>query len=1033
MRRSLTTVFTFLLVLAFTIDTATAQYFGRNKVQYEEFDFQKFQTENFEIYYYPEMEVTIQDVARMAERWYQRHSRTFLREFDERKPLIFYANDTDFQQTNVIQGQIGQGVGGVTEALKERVVMPLTGIYSETDHVLGHELVHSFQFDIALRGDSPGFSMQRLPLWLVEGMAEYLTLGREHPHTAMWLRDAALRDDLPTVEDMTRDQFTYFPYRYGQAYMAYIGGEYGDQAVTNLYKLSGRVGVDSAFVYSLGVTADSLSQAWKESVRENYLPETEGRDAPDEVGQAAVGEPGAEDQLHVAPSMSPDGRYVAHISRNDPFTINLYISDAETGETVEELTGMSSNPHFDDIRFIESAGSWSPDGERFAFITFTQGTNEINIMDVTSGDIVERKKVDEVGAINNLAWAPDGESIAFAGIEGGLSNLYVINLETREARQLTNDRYAVVQPAWSPDSETIAFTTDRGPGGTDFETLEFGDKRLGLIDVETREIETLRPFLNGKQHNPQFSPDGRSLYFISDHDGFRDVYRYQPETGETYRVTNLKTGVSGITGLSPALSVASQSGDLAFSVFANNGYSIVSLPADEAQGDLVTPMGLTEGERMAAAGLLPPTYSPNEGVVGSYLSDAVTGLPEDIDFDPEEYSGGLQLDRIAPPRVGASVGGPFGSQVSGGVGFFFSDMLGNRNLNIVVQANGTFRDIGGQVSYMDRGSRLNYGGSFSHIPIAFAGVQRGLVNGQPVIQQVIQRIYNTRLTGLTTYPLSETRRFELTGGAVRFALEQRVRTVTRAGVREETLDTPDAAYLATGGAAYVGDFSRFGFTSPTQGGRYRFEVQPLIGNDSFVTARIDYRRYFYSNPLTFAIRGLHVGNYGAGAPQESGDDLTSLFNFGTEFLGAPYQQGFIRGYSFNSVLSEDRSQQASTAEMIDRLRGSRIAMASAEVRIPLFGVEQFGLFTFPYLPTELSLFTDVGVAWSGESINLSDPLNSEFNTRVGNQVTSAQPLVSAGVSARFNVLGALVLETFYAYPFQRDVGWDLGLVFRPGW
>ena len=127
-----------------------AQYFGRNKVQYDQFEFKVFETEHFEIYFYDETEETIRDVAAMAERWYQRHTRTFLREFHEKKPLIFYANDADFHQTNAIGGSLGEGTGGVTESLKERVVMPLTGIYKETDHVLGHELVHSFQYDIGL-------------------------------------------------------------------------------------------------------------------------------------------------------------------------------------------------------------------------------------------------------------------------------------------------------------------------------------------------------------------------------------------------------------------------------------------------------------------------------------------------------------------------------------------------------------------------------------------------------------------------------------------------------------------------------------------------------------------------------------------------------------------------------------------------------------------------------------------------------------------------------------------------------------------
>ena len=182
----------FVGALAFPL-ISSAQYFGRNKVQYDDFEFETFKTDHFEFFLYEEEQEAVGDAARMAERWYQRHSRTFLREFHERKPIIFYANDADFHQTNAIGGTLGEGTGGVTESLKERVIMPLTGSYKETDHVLGHELVHSFQYDIALsRTDSIRFAFHLVPLWLVEGMAEYFSVGRLDAHTAMWMRDAAL-------------------------------------------------------------------------------------------------------------------------------------------------------------------------------------------------------------------------------------------------------------------------------------------------------------------------------------------------------------------------------------------------------------------------------------------------------------------------------------------------------------------------------------------------------------------------------------------------------------------------------------------------------------------------------------------------------------------------------------------------------------------------------------------------------------------------------------------------------------------------
>ncbi|MEX1055291.1 MAG: peptidase S9, partial [Rhodothermales bacterium] len=466
----------FLTTFVFSMPAA-AQYFGRNKVQYDEFDFQVFRTEHFKIFYYPEEEEAVKDAGRMAERWYARHSRTFLREFTERKPVIFYANDADFHQTNVIGGFIGEGTGGVTEGLKQRVVMPLTGSYADTDHVLGHELVHSFQYDIAFsERDTIRFNLGLLPLWLVEGMAEYLSVGRLDTHTAMWLRDAVLRDDLPTMDQLTRD-VRYFPYRYGQAYMAYIGGKYGDAALANLFKLAGRSGVDSALVYTVGLKPDSLSSEWKSVVRQTYAPMMEGKVHPDSSGRRVLARDIDAGEMNIAPSVSPDGKYVAFLSEIELFEINLFIADAETGKVIKSLKSPAADPHMDALRFINSAGSWSPDGKKLAFVSFAEGDNQISIMDVDDRNVERNIAVAGVNAMTNLAWSPDGESIAFSGLNGGISDLYILNLQTNAVRQLMGDRYADLQPAWSPDGTQIAFTTDRGPGGTDFRTLDYANLR----------------------------------------------------------------------------------------------------------------------------------------------------------------------------------------------------------------------------------------------------------------------------------------------------------------------------------------------------------------------------------------------------------------------------------------------------------------------------------------------------------------------------------------------------------------------------
>src|SRR6266571_7114163 len=100
-----------------------------------------------------------------------------------------------------------EGLQGSTDFFKHRMVLPFTGSYAEFEHVIGHEMVHQFQFDVISRGRI-GAGVQtlvnaNLPLWFMEGMAEYLSIGPIDPLTSMTLRDASLEGHLPTIEELT--------------------------------------------------------------------------------------------------------------------------------------------------------------------------------------------------------------------------------------------------------------------------------------------------------------------------------------------------------------------------------------------------------------------------------------------------------------------------------------------------------------------------------------------------------------------------------------------------------------------------------------------------------------------------------------------------------------------------------------------------------------------------------------------------------------------------------------------------------------
>ncbi len=148
------------LVVTVATSPASAQYFGRNKVQYKDLDFEVLKTEHFDIYYYPSAKEGVDLAARMAERWLARLEKVLEHELRGRQPLVLYASHPDFEQTNVIQGELSEGTGGVTESLRRRIILPMSGPLADTDHVIGHELVHAFQFDITTR---PGGAIRARP------------------------------------------------------------------------------------------------------------------------------------------------------------------------------------------------------------------------------------------------------------------------------------------------------------------------------------------------------------------------------------------------------------------------------------------------------------------------------------------------------------------------------------------------------------------------------------------------------------------------------------------------------------------------------------------------------------------------------------------------------------------------------------------------------------------------------------------------------------------------------------------------------
>ncbi|MEO8089238.1 MAG: BamA/TamA family outer membrane protein [Gemmatimonadales bacterium] len=1009
------------LALAALAPPLHAQYFGRNKVQYDNFDFKVLKTQHFDVYFYPPEEAAAGQAGRMAERWYARYSSLLDHELSGRQPLILYASAPQFQQTNAVGGGIGEGTGGVTEALRRRIVLPTGGTLSDLDHVIGHELVHAFQYDITGNGRPNNLgalpAATQLPLWFIEGMAEYLSIGPTAGQTAMWMRGAladTAKDTLPSFSQL--DNPRYFPYRYGHAFLAWVAGHWGDQVIGQLLRGAGRRrDVAQALTRVLNTNPDTLVAHWHAETHATYDPLRATTEPPETFGPALIAGRGDEGRYNVSPALSPDGNLVMFLSDRGLFSIDLFLADAHTGKVKRQITKTALDPHYQSLQFIQSAGSWSPDGARFAFAGISKGRPVLSLYNVGREKIERDIGFPRVEEIFNPSWSPDGKRIAFAGLIGGLSDLFVYDLESHKLSRLTDDPFADLQPVWAPDGRTLAFATDRFT--TDLRLLKIGHYAIGLIDVASGQITRLPGFEGARHINPQWSPDGASLFFVADPDGISNVYREDLTGGQIAQVTDLFTGVSGITETSPALSVAQRSGRLVYSVFRANGYELYAIDSPEVlAGRRYTP------DATGRADLLAPVERRNPLLV-QLQKNIELGLPPDTAFPVQPYRSSLGLTYIGRPSLIAG-SNQFGTFVGGGAALYFSDILGNHNLVTALQVNGGLKDVTAQLGYQNLSHRLNWGATVQQVPYLTGGFAEGVadVNGEPTLieQQLLIRQTNRDIAGIVSYPFSEVQRVELQAGYSNISFDRELRTqgfslTTGQQVVDEkvNLPAPRALGLGIGSAALVYDNSFFGATSPILGQRYRLEISPTIGALNYMGVLGDFRRYFMPvRPFTFATRLVHYGRYA-----RDGEDprLQPLF------LG---QAGLVRGYSYGSFGASECNPppgNPNACPVFDQLLGSRVVVGNAELRFPLLGALGIGSGYYGAFPIEFAVFGDAGLAWD----SAHKPSVFGSGTR--------DPVFSAGAGLRINLLGFAVAEVDLVRPFDRPgKGWVWQFELQPG-
>lgn len=789
-----------ILVLVFTLNlSAQFYYFGRNKVQYTEFEWKVLRTEHFDIYYYTEMKELAQRGAFLAEESYKVLEEKFNHNVGNRIPLIFYSSHLHFEQTNTTPGFIPEGVGGFFEFLKGRVVIPFDGTMERFAHVIRHELVHVFMHSKLNRVllDHRQSQDRSVPLWFTEGLAECWSTQWD-TQAEMVMRDAVLNNYVVPLNDMDRIYGSFLMYKEGENLLRFIEERYGQEKTLLLMENFWKASTFSEVMkLTIGKNYKEFDEDWLYYLKKRYYPVMRHEDLPSGV---------AKNIIDVGFNSKPvfykhNGKRQVYFIGNHIGYTNIYRADldVEKPEPKVVIEGEKTD-EFEAFHLFQSKLDISKDG-LLAFVTKSGETDALHVYNINEDKLQETFRFKNLVVLSSPSWSPDGKKIVFASIDkSGNNDLYILELGNRSLTRLTNDFYDDRDPAWSPDGKVIAFSSDRTPYG------KSGKHNLFLYHLADASIEYLT-IGNENYNSSSWSPDGKKILFTSDIDGAQNVWVMDVQQDTS--LPDIRRAMKKLTSFSTAAFDPSwgEGNELIFTAFENFSFQIKNIKDVQA---------LADSSKVSHAFQYDSIREP-------WVASKVESPSVLADF---RYTGDYKLD-FAQSQI--STDPIFGT--AGGAALAMSDVLGNDQYYFLIyntaQTRSEFLEsFNVAISRISLGKRANYAYGIFH----FAGNRYDLTDPD--------LFYYERAFGgyfVLSYPLSKFRRIE--SGV----------TVSNSDKDIFDANLPRKALLVSNSFSYVSDNSLWGPSGPLDGTRVKLELaytsDVVHSNVSYYTVIADYRNY----------------------------------------------------------------------------------------------------------------------------------------------------------------------------------------------
>src|SRR5215204_608936 len=737
--------------------TPYVPYFGKNRIRYDDFKWKIYTTEHFELYYYPDIEQHIERVASYSESAYQQVSADLKHDLAFKVPMILYKTASEFQQQNIEPGELPEGVLAFAEPYRDRMVLPIDEPSDALYRLITHELTHIFEFDII-----PRTLLRRgLPLWVDEGLSDYET-SYWNPFDLMSVRDAAIADIVPPMSDFQGAQFAdgRLPYNLGHAAFEFIESKWGKEGLRQfLFALRKSVigGGDSAYEEAFKLKPDEFDEQFDKYLKDRFKPFRD-KERPQDYGRDLSPKRGKTNYVSVVsiePSPSGDLIAVAAGNRKDQ-ELDIILLSTKDSKVISNLTG-GFNTGFG-FEYISTPGgfrgnavpwmSWSPVGDRIAYFARKEKQKEVVLQNVLTRKIEKRFQIKSVDMAESPDISPDGKTLAFAGLRNAVADIFTMDLDSGEIKNLTADSFGDYGPSWAPDGKSIVYIARVS-----------GNDKLFRIEVATGK-KTQLTFGTHDDGAAQFM-DADTLVFPSTAvDPNQPISPEIARNGNIYNVwtLNLKTNelkqyTDALGGnVSPVvLKDEGKAQRIAFVTYYKGEYGIHTVPAQKealhtvASADFGAPGPIIDFQPPLSHTLVPS----NQKVKGRFEKLFLEGRP--------------------PVNVGVTSGG----DVTGGTQVTFTDVLGDQQFNIFAASVSQYRTM--SFSYINLAKRLQYAAQGFSQTQFFYGLEPGLLfdPGLGFLDRDDAIAVRTVRGGnvFCIYPFNRYARLELSAGLMNFKQE----------------------------------------------------------------------------------------------------------------------------------------------------------------------------------------------------------------------------------------------------------------------